>query len=210
MGRWAQASFGRSAFHEVGLVIAGSSSPEQEQAILGLFDEGIASRHSVFHGHVVRKDELVYPLVLNVYGGSSLVDALAVMHDGGCRTVLFVGLAGGDIVIPNIAHHLDGLYTSIAPGRTQTFPDKMLKTRLEAGLTDCQIAFHIGTHISVPAVSLQPSMKDAHFQALNPDTVDLELAACRSRAADLGMRAAGVLIVSDNRTHPFGTKDRPL
>src|SRR3989344_8819017 len=95
MGSWAKSAFGRGQFNDVGIIVAGTNSLEFEKAILDMFDEVVSSKDRVYHAHLVRKGKGYYPIVTNVYGSPALVDVLTEMHDGGCRTVIFVGYAYG-------------------------------------------------------------------------------------------------------------------
>jgi len=208
MGKWAKGLFGREEIGEIGVVLAGTIRPEVEKEMLGLFDEVLSSRDAVYHGHLVRKGKKTYPVVTNVYGAPAMVDVLAEMHDGGCRTVMFIGYAYGgfknldvgSIMIPERSYHFDGLYHAITLDREAAFPDKDLKRKIEALFTQEQVVYVNGVNISVPAVTFQLPHHNQKYLALKPDTVEMELAACLSRAADIGVRAVGVLVISDNRS----------
>lgn len=54
-----------------------------------------------------------------------------------------------------------------------------------------------GINISVPAVTFQLPHNNKDYLKIKPTTVEMELAACLSRAKEIGMRAAGTLIISD-------------
>ncbi|MFH0936153.1 MAG: hypothetical protein V1815_00550 [Candidatus Woesearchaeota archaeon] len=46
------------------------------------------------------------------------------------------------------------------------------------------------------------------YRKIQPDTCEMELAACYSRAKDIGMRAVGVLVISDNRSTSIGDESK--
>ena len=207
MGSWAKSAFGRGQFNDVGIIVAGTNSLEFEKAILDMFDEVVSSKDRVYHAHLVRKGKGYYPVVTNVYGAPALVDVLTEMHDGGCRTVIFVGYAYGGfknleigtVVIPTKAYHFDGIYHPIDPNKKFGLPDKELKDKIESLFKKNKITFVEGVNISVPAVTFQMPHANEHYNKIKPTTVEMELASCYSRANDIGVRALGILIISDNK-----------
>lgn len=218
MGKWAKNMFGRKDFGEIGIVLAGVSSQGIEKKILGFFDKVVSSKDSVYHAHLAEKNRIRYPIVFNIYGAPAMVDALSIMHDGGCRIIIFVGFAYGgfknleigSVVIPNQSYHFEGIYHHIEPDRKAAFPDRDLKKKLEEVFMREGIGYINGVNISVPAVVFQLPHANKEYKMIKPLTLEMELAACYSRAKDIGIRAAGVLIVSDNRRRGLGdtTKER--
>lgn len=208
MGSWAKGLFGKEKFSRVGLVLAGTANPKIEKTVLGFFDKTLHSRDSVYHGHLAKKGRQEYPVVFNVYGAPAMVDVMTEMYDGGCRTLLFVGYAYGGfrnlnvgtIVVPNRSYHFDGIYHPLHVDKEFSAPDKQLTKKVQTLFDRNEIHYVVGNNISVPAVTLQPCHYNKDYLKINPVTVEMELAACLSRAQEIGMRAAGVLIVSDNRT----------
>jgi hypothetical protein len=75
---------------------------------------------------------------------------------------------------------------------------------VERVLRNKDIAYKRGVNISVPAVTLQLPHTNQDYQKIQPATVEMELASCFTRARDIGMRAAAVLIISDNRSSALG------
>jgi purine-nucleoside phosphorylase len=216
MGKWAENEFGQSKFSDVGIVIAGINSPEFQSKILSKFDKIIFSKDCAYHTYIAKKNGKFYPVVFNVYGAPAMVDVLAEMHDGGCRNVLFVGYAYGgfknlnvgSIIIPNKSYHFEGIYHHIEPDRHAGFPDKELKEQLERILNKNKINYANGINISVPSVTFQLPHNNPEYKKINPDTVEMEFASCLSRAKDLGIRAAGALIISDNKGSSIGDKTK--
>ena len=216
MGNWAKSAYGKESFAEVGIVIAGTNNREFEKKIIFKFDKLISSKDLVYHANLVEKNKNFYPLAFNVYGAPAMVDALAEMHDGGCRNVIFIGYAYGgfrnidigSIVIPDEAYHFEGIYSHIDKNRKIAFPDKQLKKKVENFLTKNSIAFHNGINISVPAVTFQPKHANNFYKKIKPISLEMELASCLSRAKDLGIRAIGILIISDNKSHSLNDKTK--
>jgi len=212
MGIWAKKIFGQEFCGEIGIVIARTSNPEFEKNILSFFDEVLSSKDAAYHTHLVKKNGVLYPVVTNVYGAPAIVDVMAEMHDGGCRTVIFIGSAYGgfknldigSIVIPDKSYHFEGVFHPLQPDRKAAFPDKDLKKRLEEVFKKNKISYSTGANISVPAVTLQLPHNNEEYKRIQPLTVEMELAACLARAKDIGIRAAGILIISDNRSKSIG------
>jgi len=212
MGKWAKGLFGREKFNSIGIVVAGTNKQELEKKVLGMFDEVVSSKDSVYHAHLVKKGKDYFPIVFNIYGAAAMVDVLSEMHDGGCRTVLFIGYAYGgfknldvgEVVVATESYHFDGIYHPIEPDREKSLPNKELLKKLEKLFTDKKINYINGTNISVPAVTFQLPHSNEHYQRIKPTTVEMELASCYSRANDLGIRVVGILIISDNKSSAIG------
>ncbi|HLC58540.1 MAG TPA: hypothetical protein VJI68_01645 [Candidatus Nanoarchaeia archaeon] len=212
MGEWAKADFGVSKFNSIGIMLAGTANPEFEKKILGLFDKKLSSKDCVYHCHLAKKKNKLYPVVSNVYGAPAAVDALALIHDGGCRNLIFIGYAYGgfknlevgSIVIPTKAYHYDGIYHAMKLDRNYATPDKLLKNKIEEIFKTNNIKHVEGIDISVPAVTLQLKHANPEYKKIKPTTVEMELAACLSRAKQIGIRAVGILIISDNRNSSIG------
>ncbi|MBI2672990.1 hypothetical protein HYX19_01910 [Candidatus Woesearchaeota archaeon] len=214
MGKWAKDLFGKESFDSVGIVIAGTNSPKFERKILRLFDKVISSKDSVYHAHLVRKNNKEYPIVFNVYGAPAMVDVMTEMHDGGCHNLIFIGYAYGgfknldvgSIIVSDKSYHFEGIYHHIETDRKIDYPDKELKRKLEEIFKKNKINFYNGTNVSVPAVSFQPRHANREYQKIKPLTLEMELAACFSRAKDIGIRSVGILIISDNKSTSIGDK----
>jgi purine-nucleoside phosphorylase len=209
MGKWARDLFGREKFSSIGFVLAGTINKKFEKQVLRMFDKVVSSKDSVYHAHLVKKAGRYYPLVANVYGGPAMMDVLTEMYDGGCRTVIFIGsayggfrknLEVGSIVIPKKSFHFDGIYSHFDPSKTVSTPNPALKKKVKEILDKCQIEYSEGSNISVPAVTFQLPHANEKYRKIKPVSLEMELASCLSRARDIGMRACGILVISDNRT----------
>lgn len=206
MGKWAKSLFGAETFSDTGIIVAGHNPEALENRTLGIFDEAVSNRDSMFHAHLVRKSGKFYPVVFNVYGAPTVIDVLAHMHDGGCRTVLFVGYAFGfgdskvgDVIVPSVSYHFDGAYANIDPKKQISSSNTSLKYTLWTFLNSHSVDYSVGVNISVPAVTLQLPHENEHYAKIQPSTLEMELASFFSRSKEIGIRAAGILIVSDTR-----------
>src|SRR3989344_5188907 len=121
MGHLAKSLFGKDKIGSIGVVLAGTNKKEFEKKILSYFDKTLNFKDSVYHAYLARKNNIDYPIVFNVYGAPAMIDVMTEMHDGGCRTIIFVGYAYGgfkninigSVVVPNQAYHFDGIYHGI-------------------------------------------------------------------------------------------------
>lgn len=216
MSKWAKSLFGREKFDRVGIVLAGTIRPEFEKKILALFDKVVSSKDSAYHAHLVKKGNHYYPILTNIYGGPAIIDALTEMYDGGCRNVVFIGYAYGgfknldvsSIVVPVKSYHFDGIYSQLDPSRTIALPNRELRHKVKEILDKNNIKFVEGKNISVPAVTFQLPHTNERYERIKPLTVEMELSACFSRARDIGMRASGILIISDNRKSSIGDETK--
>jgi len=215
MGHWAKSLFGKDKIGSIGIVLAGTNKKEFEKKILSYFDKTLNFKDSVYHAYLARKNNIDYPIVFNVYGAPAMIDVMTEMHDGGCRTIIFVGYAYGgfkninigSVVVPNQAYHFDGIYHGIRLDKKMSLPDKELKNKIENLFNKNKIKFVNGNDISVPAVSFQLPHDNKEYKKINPLTVEMELASCLSRAKEIGIRSVGVLIISDNRSKGIHEKD---
>ncbi len=206
MGDWAKLLFDNGTFDDVAIIIGGQHGQEFEEKILKFFDKTLHKKDLVYHVYLCTKNNKTYPVLFNVYGAPAIMDVLTHLADGGCRTTLFIGYAYGGlknleigrVVIPEKSYHFDGVYTPINPERREGTPDQELKTTLEKLFTEHYIPFVNGANISVPAVTFQ--LPHTTYTQLHASTLEMELSAFLSRAKDIGIRAAGILIVSDNKT----------
>jgi purine-nucleoside phosphorylase len=207
MGHWAKSDFGREKLGNVGIIIAGTSNPEIEKKTLKMFDEKLTSNDVVYHAYLARKGKKDYPLVFNVLGAPAAVDVLSVLKDGGCSNVIFIGFAYGgfkdlelgDIVVPSKSYHFDGLFHAVKLDKDVSLPDSRIRAELKKVLHKEKIRFIEGANISVPAVTLQPKHNNNEYKRIKPTCLEMEFAAFLSRAKEIGIRAAGVMIISDNR-----------
>jgi len=216
MGKWAKGFFGTEEFGPVGIVLAGTSNEEFEKEIMSLFDEVVWKKDTVYHCYLAKKDGVSYPVVFNVYGAAATVDLVTVMHDGGCKNLVFVGYAYGgfknlevaSIMVPDKSYHFDGIYSEVDPERRIAEPDKVLIQRLREILDKNKIEYVNGDNVSVPAVTFQPEHANQHYKEINPSTCEMELAAFFSRCADIGVRTAAALIISDNKKSAIGDESK--
>jgi len=216
MGKWAKSLFGYDRFGEVGIVVAGTCSPDFQEKVVKFSEGKISEKDAVYHACLIRKNKESWPIIFNVYGAPAMVDVLTEMHDGGCRNVIFVGsayggfknLKVGEIVIPHKSYHFEGIYDALKLSREQSFADEDLKNTIEKLFKKNYIDFVHGVNISVPAVTFQLRHENEEYKKIGPSTIEMELSSCLSRAKDLGIRAVGILIISDNKSSSRGDEEK--
>jgi len=214
MGSWSKGIFGRDYVGRTGIIVAGTISPEYEESILKLFDKVLERKDQVYHACVVRKGKNIHPIVFNVLGAPAAVDCISVLHDGGCRNLIFVGFAYGfmnkvgDFVVPDRSYHFDGIYHALKMDKDSSFPDKELNDKLKQVLMKEKVKFFGGSNISVPAVTLQPKHRNKDYERIKPVSLEMEFAAFLSWSEEIGIRSAGVMIISDTKNDSIGNEGR--
>lgn len=207
MGDWAKILFGRENIGRTGIVFAGGTKKDVEKEILNTFDEVLFSKEKIYHSHLVRKGKKTYPIIVNLLGAPPMMDVLSMMHEGGCRNIIFIGYAYGGFqdldvgtfVLPTKAYHYEGLYHVLKLDKRYSLPNQKQRNSIKNLLKKNKISFAEGINISVPSVIIQPQHKNKDYKRIKPLTVEMELAACFSRAKEIGIRSSGILIVSDNK-----------
>lgn len=207
MGHWAKTEFGREQLGTTGIIVAGTGTPELEKSVMSSFDEIISSKDIVYHTYLARKGKHIHPVVFNVLGAPVVIDILSVLQEGGCKNIIFIGFAYGgfknlelgEVVVPTESYHFDGIFHAVKMDKDVSRPNSMMRSQLKKVLQKEKIRFHEGINISVPAVTLQPKHNNSDYNRIRPICLEMEFAAFLSRAKEIGIRAAGVMIISDNR-----------
>jgi purine-nucleoside phosphorylase len=207
MGSWAKNIFGKERVGRTGIVVAGGNPIGLQNSIVRLFDEVIYTRRRILNTYLLKKRKKIYTLSFNVLGAPAAIDLVTVLHEGGCRNIIFVGYAYGgfqnlevgSVVVPDRSYHFDGVYRSSRIDRRFSLPDKQLFEKTKAALKKNKILFFQGANISVPAVTMQPKHNNADYKRIRPVCLEMELSACLARAKEIGVRAVGVLVISDNK-----------
>jgi purine-nucleoside phosphorylase len=164
-------------------------------------------RHRVYDTYLLRKNKKIYPVIFNIIGAPIVVDLVSILHEGGCRNIIFAGyayggfknLAVGNIVVPDKSYHFEGIYHPLRIGKEFSLPDSELVKKVKDMLKEQNIPFVEGTNISVSSVTVQPKHNNAIYKKIKPVCLEMEFAACLARAKEIGVRAAGIMIISDNK-----------
>ncbi|MBN2052109.1 hypothetical protein JW756_01280 [Candidatus Woesearchaeota archaeon] len=214
MGSWSKGIFGKEYIGRTGIIVAGTISPYYEKNILKMFEKVLDKKDQVYHAYVVKKGKNIHPLVFNVLGAPAAIDCVSILHDGGCRNLVFVGFAYGfknkvgDAVVPNKSYHFDGIYHALKIDKDFSLPDYELNEKLKQILRKEKNDFFEGINISVPSVTLQPKHKNKDYERIKPTTLEMEYAAFLSWTREIGIRSAGVMIISDTKNDSIGDEGR--
>lgn len=205
MGGWAKADFGSSNLPQTALMFAGGNALDLEDKIVGVFDQVIQKRHGVYHTYIVKKGQKEYALLFQVYGPALTVDGLHILHDGGCKEVLFIGYAWccakaavvGDYIIPSKTLLLDGFTNILAPRAKWARADADVQSTLERAAQNVGKAIHKGVTVSVPSVFRKPKGYGKTLRKVRGIAHEQELGSLLYFSKALKIKSAGVLIVSD-------------
>lgn len=205
MGGWAKSDFGVSELPRTAIIFGGGNSLELEDRIIASFDKVIEKRHGVYHAYIVRKGQRDYALLFQVYGPALAVDGLHVLHDGGCKEVLFIGYAWcraktavvGDYVLPSKTLLLDGFTNILAPRAKWAHADVAMQSKIERAAQRLDKPIHKGVTVSVPSVFRKPKGYSETLKKVRGIAHEQELGALLHFSKALKMRSAGALIVSD-------------
>jgi purine-nucleoside phosphorylase len=218
MGEWSKHQFGYDYIGNVAIVVAGTSHPNVEKYVCSLFDKVLKKTDMVYHNYVVEKDNKRYAVLFNVYGAPAMIDALSFLHDGGVNSVIFFGTAYGgfqnlkitSLIVPTNSIHFDGTYSHIDKKRNKDFPDRKLRKKIISVLKKEKTDFLEGTNISVPAFTLQPKHTNENYAKIKPISLEMELSSCLAKSKDIGIRSAGILMISDNKDKSIKDKNLRL
>lgn len=211
MGAWAEIEFGVKILPSRAYLFAGISGKEKIDAVVGSFDRVLVHRHDCYERYLVSGSEAA--VMFQLYGAPILCDLVTVLKDGGVKEAIFFGYACGladgmrvgDCVVPTQVQALDGVSARIGAG-TYTAPDADLTSLISDALQQKQIAFRRGKSVSVPATFWHGNEK-----VIDPDAIALEMefAAFCHCARVKGIKAAGVLVISDTRHQSLLDRDIP-
>lgn len=205
MGEWAKHEFAREVLPKRCFLFAGTTPKHVKNSILDYYDEVVFHKHDVYERYIVKGSRGEDVLIFQAYGAAVVADLLTILKDGKVEQVIFIGTAfglsnklrTGDVVLPTEVQCLDGV-TNLIDSVTQVSPDKELRKQLQAVLQQDGIGFQQGRTVSVPTVfwRLDGGRFDPGIIAL-----EMELSAFIHFTARLGLKSAGLLIISDTVNH---------
>jgi len=205
MGTWSKSDFGVSKLPSTAIIFGGGNPLDIENRIVDLFDRIIQKRHGVYHAYVVRKGQKDFTLLFQVYGPALAVDGLHILHDGGCKEMLFIGYAWccaekavvGDYILPSKTLLLDGFTNVLAPRAKWAQGDVTLHSKIERATQCLKTPIHKGITISIPSVFRKPKGYGETLKKVRGIAHEMELGSLLFFSKDLKIHSAGVLIVSD-------------
>lgn len=199
VGSWSKKNFLQDTLGETALMFGGFMSQEREQAIVDVFDEVISFQDKIKHCYVVKKDGVSYTLAFNIWGSSMANDTVWHLYDGGVKNIIFLGYAyslhnqpvGASFQVHEVTH-----YDGSRPDGTVVLPDSELSEKIQELLGSLQEG-KIRSY-AVPSVINQRPHRTYNPA---PDIVEMELGAVYSQAKEIGIRAVGLVVISDNHSH---------
>ena len=106
MGKFAETVFGRKVLPKGCLIFGGVYGSKRAQIVLRRFDSWVRPRGNWIRYTYAKKGNREYLVCFNVYGGTTTLELLHLLHDGNVRSAFFVGSMGsdsldiGEVVVP--------------------------------------------------------------------------------------------------------------
>jgi hypothetical protein len=213
MGRWAESEFGVATLPHRAYVFAGPSNREKIDAILGSFGKALVHRHDIYERYLVGDAGGDAAFIFQLYGAPILCDLVTVLKDGQVGEAIFFGTAYGiaeetrvgDLVLPTKVQTLDGVTAKLGAG-PYVSPDAGMVESMATALAGRSIPFRRGKSVSVPATFWHGDETQIDPDAL---ALELEFAAFCHCARTVGLKAGGLLVISDTRDHGLLDKRIP-
>lgn len=201
MGEWAKMEFGREELPRRCYLIAGGTPRGVVDSMLAEYGESIVRHHDVYERCLVRDGDEETVLAFQLYGAPIVADFLYVLHDGGTSEVIFLGLAYGkavdlkvgDYVIPTRTQCMDGVSQLLGAGE-YTQPDPELTRDVVCALDAAGLSARQGPTVSVPSTFWHA---DETLHAQDTIALECEFAGTCYCGAKLGLKVAGVFVISD-------------
>lgn len=147
-------------------------------------------------------------LLFNVYGAAMMLEALQLLNDGGTKSVFFVGSAGaeglgvGTIVFPTQVIDRAGVVQVDTKGDEVVAPPESESELVEKALIQKGWGFTKAKVVSVPAVMHGiDHITDFVRMGGAAEVHEMELSTFYHFAKKIGLRAYGLVYVSDNQKH---------
>lgn len=199
MGNWAESEFGVKTLPPRAYLFAGTSGRTKIDAIVNSFGTVLHHQHDVYERYLVQDATVMFQL----YGAPIMCDLATVLKDGGVEEALFFGYAYGipkdvsvgDCVVPTQVQTLDGVSSRLGAGPYAT-PSPTMTEMISSALERRSVPFRRGKTVSVPSTFWHGDESQIDSDAL---ALELEFAAFCHSAHVVGIKAAGVLIISDTR-----------
>jgi len=213
MGSWVESEFGVITLPPRAYLFAGLSNREKIDAVLDSFGKVLYHRHDLYERYLVGGAGAEASLMFQLYGGPIMCDLVTILKHGNVSEAVFFGTAYGfaedtrvgDCIVPTQVQTLDGVSERIGAG-PYTAPNSAMVEMISAALRQRSIPFRTGKSVSVPA-----TFWHGDEAQIDPDVIALELefaAFCHCSHA-VGIKAGGLLVISDTRDHGLLEKRIP-
>jgi hypothetical protein len=212
MSRWAKSEFGVETLPKRAYLFAGGSTREKIEAVIGCFDKVLSHAHDVYERFLVTSDKGDAAVMFQLYGAPIMCDLVSVLKDGNVDEAVFIGgafgmaegMRVGDCVVPTQVQTLDGVTTRLGAGR-YTAPNTEMTKMISTALERTQIPFRSGKSVSVPATFWHGDEREIDADTL---ALEMEFAAFCHCAQVVGIKAGGLLVISDTKDQGLLDKRR--
>lgn len=206
MGIWSKQFLGLENLPKTCLMVAGGfQKPSEIREILKLLKAHKAIKSSYMPTYIAGKGKGNLLVVFGIVSAPRVLSMINLLHDGGCRKILFLGWAGardldiGSFILPERVRCLDGVVNIANPRVRYSCPDKGFFKKLKGLLDKNKIEYKKGTTVSVPVLL----HKISHIEKETKKYIaeEMELSSLFYFSKKVGIKAAGLLIVSDNEKY---------
>ncbi|MEN6462254.1 MAG: hypothetical protein ABFC94_12905 [Syntrophomonas sp.] len=205
MGEWSKWEFGFEELPNSCFIFGGTSSPETIQSVISSFDTIIFHKHDNYEAYIVEKYSQKILILFQVYGAAMVADLIFLLKDGGVKEIVFIGaaygmekqIAVGDFILPSRIQCLDGVASTL-DNNEFSYPDAGLRTWVGKLFIENEISIWQGDTVSVPTTFYHPSSDKYDREVI---ALEMELASLCHYAFKTGIKACGVLVVSDTENH---------
>lgn len=203
MGKWAESEFGVKSLPPLAYLFAGSSTRPKIDAVVNSFGKVIFHQQDVYERFLVYGEKGGATIMFQLYGAPIMCDLVTILKDGNVKEAVFFGSAFGisnnmkvgDIIVPTEVQTLDGVSAKLGAG-PYTAPNPDMVEKISAALERSDILFRRGKSVSVPATFWHGDETQIDLDAI---ALELEFAAFCHCAQSVGIKAGGLLIISDTK-----------
>lgn len=205
MGHWAAWEFGMANLPQQCIIFGGTSSSSIIEQVLAEYEKVIYRKHDNYEAYIVEQSDKNTLLLFQVYGAAMVADLIFLLCDGGVEEIVFIGwayglhknLVVGDYVLPVGVQCLDGVASTL-DSIDMCYPHPELRNAIRYQLDQNTIRYLSATTASIPTTFFHPSRDLYHGDVV---ALELELASVLHFSDKLGIKACGLLVISDTEEH---------
>lgn len=201
MGKLSLAKLGLNKIPNRCFVVGGNTPLDTQKQIIDSFDSCQKFIDAIIHYYVVKKNKHIYLIIFGVYGAPMVADLIALLKDGGCKEIIFIGYAWGNnlpigsLILPSRIYSGERLL----PIQNHTLiPDLKILSLIKRKLVREQHKFIEAKSLSVPSVFYQTKFNEQQIMKYKIDVVDMELSSIIFFSKNMRIHSAGILIINEN------------
>ncbi len=203
MGKWAESEFGVKTLPPRAYLFAGPSTRPKVDAVVNTFGKVLFHQYVVSERYLVDGEKGGATILFQLYGAPIMCDLVTILKDGNVKEIVFFGTAFGisndmrvgDCIVPTQVQTLDGVSVKLGAD-PYTTPSPDMVEMISAALERRHIPFRRGKSVSVPATFWHGDETQMDLDAI---ALELEFAAFCHCAQAVGIKAGGILIISDTK-----------